>query len=107
MSGLCATIEIHQQTREKEMSDTKYNGWTNKATWATNLWLSNDEFLYKNLNRELRAEATEDSTADELAEIVREFANIHLGAQARTEIGDFDEVDWAEVAQDWVDELVL
>ena len=89
------------------MSDTKYNGWTNKATWATNLWLSNDEFLYKNLNREIRRVATEDTPTHQIAKIVQEFANIHLGSQARSEIGDFDQVDWDELAVDWVDELVL
>lgn len=24
------------------MSDQKYNGWTNYATWCVNLWMSND-----------------------------------------------------------------
>lgn len=28
------------------MENTKYNGWTNYATWVVNLWLSNDEGSY-------------------------------------------------------------
>jgi hypothetical protein len=35
------------------MSDTEagYQGWTNHATWATNLWLTNTEPYYRALHR--------------------------------------------------------
>ena len=28
------------------MTQTDYNGWTNKSTWSVALWIGNDEFLY-------------------------------------------------------------
>lgn len=37
-----------------------YNGWTNRETWALNLWLSNDEGLYE-MTRERVAEALGDA----------------------------------------------
>ena len=27
------------------MTDTTYNGWSNRATWLVNLWLDNDGFF--------------------------------------------------------------
>ena len=31
------------------MTEEKYEGWENYETWAVNLWLSNDEGLYRNV----------------------------------------------------------
>lgn len=33
------------------MPDKGYNGWSNRATWNVNLWLSNDQGLYNEVNR--------------------------------------------------------
>lgn len=40
------------------MSDDTYQGWTNRETWALNLWLTNDQSLYE-MTRERAREAVE------------------------------------------------
>jgi hypothetical protein len=40
------------------MTDDRYNGWTNRETWALNLWLTNDQGLY---------EMTRERVANEIA----------------------------------------
>ena len=47
---------------------TEYNGWPNWETWNVNLWLSNDEPLYRETQRIAEAEGT---TVTEVAEALR------------------------------------
>lgn len=108
------------------MTDNRetYEGWSNRETWAANLWLSNDEGLY-NQTREQAAEAlrtAEDDAGDiPLERIARYQLANELKAQFEDweadivdgeapqgirqlvlDIGSLYRVDWHEVAEGWI-----
>lgn len=97
------------------MTDETYNGWTNYPTWAVNLWLSNDQGLYREVERmaEGRREGfvgTAGMTprldlADALKSFVCDDLAPDLGASFAADLLGYalDQVDWLEIADDWLD----
>lgn len=97
------------------MCDT-YNGWTNRETWATKLWLDNDEGL-QNLTQEMTE--NHDSTsglADSLKDFVTELLDMEEVlsrpvAQRRelismsSDIGSLYRVNWFEIAEAYQSDL--
>lgn len=97
-----------------------YNGWANYPTWCVNLWLSNDEGLYREtLDRaqEIRGETESRSEywsleeshrfalADDLkAWVVDELAP-DLGAMFAADLLGYalGQVDWQEIADSWLE----
>jgi len=106
------------------MNDTSgYNGWTNYPTWAVNLWLSNDEPLYRAATRialtivdEVEndenvtngiwtiSEAERFRTADALKDLVNELSP-ELGASFAADLYNWAlvQVDWHEIADAWLE----
>jgi len=75
------------------MIDTeKHNGWTNRATWATNLWLTTDEYLFARGHDAARdARRDPDRFGDLVSRYLRNWEDIV------DDCDQFRNVNWAEI----------
>jgi hypothetical protein len=107
--------------------EMEYNGWSNRETWATKLHIDNDQALYEiaqDYARTAWQEHTEDgegqyaTSADCLADTLENWISEDLltieniaGNQGLfnmlTDIGSLYRVNWNEIAESMIDELVL
>lgn len=78
------------------MNNGTYEGYANWDTWNVELWIDNEEALYKAKWRLLRSS---DVAADE----VEEFCRNEFG-ESTPDGADFNEVDWDELADMWNEE---
>jgi hypothetical protein len=97
----------------------EYNGWSNRETWATKLWIDNDEGLYIYANNMAGDYGSEDKRelADSLEEWITELLDMEQvftapPAQRKTlimmssDIGSLYRVNWYEIAESLLSELV-
>lgn len=93
-------------------TDTTYNGWANYPTWAVNLWLSNDEGLYRNAQQLVSDWATSSDDrhtielADDFKTWVRDGLAPDLEASFAADLLGYalDQVDWMEIANAWIED---
>lgn len=83
------------------MADTTYNGWTNWETWNVELWIDNEEPLYRAKQRFLR---TYRGSINE--SVVQAWVHEALpkGTPDFDSIDDYLKVNWKELADHWADE---
>jgi hypothetical protein len=101
------------------MSDDTYNGWKNYSTWAVNLWLSNDEPLYREALESVRLVCERVTSPDtfgtveqarrfEVAEGFKRWVEDDLapdlGASFAADLLGYALgcVDWYEIAEAWI-----
>jgi len=75
------------------MSNEKYNGWTNRATWNVNLWIMNDEYSYR------RIMANRPFTPEKAKSIILEM--YPCGTVDMDSVDEMDNVNWQEIADAW------
>jgi hypothetical protein len=105
--------------KEFLMTQDTYNGWTNRETWAVNLWLSNDHGLYLQ-TEELAQQAASEADArlwlasrleDMVSDLFEGFYADPEGSQGLSgfvsDVGSLWRVDWAGIARAWIDEREL
>lgn len=106
------------------MKTTTYNGWKNYETWVVALWIDNDYGCYR-LRQEMAEEAWQDAEkrrgyksqtredsakcllAARLKDWVEEMVP-ELGASMFSDLltAALGEVDWYEIAENWLSEVV-
>ena len=85
------------------MQDDGYNGWTNRETWNVQLWITNDEPLYKLVKSLLgnpqKGSVTTGTFADDLE------AFLWIMWEGKTPDGcRLNPVNWVEIATSWFED---
>ena len=92
------------------MADETYNGWTNRETWATYLWLTNDEGLYHHALQLVSMDIFRIEKDREMNMWVNmelfDFDNMTREMyMMREDIGSLWRVDWRSVVDHLIDDL--
>lgn len=86
---------------EELNTNTTYNGWSNRETWIVNLWLTNEECYYYELQDIIHGFEESYEQAEELEKYVR-FIVARLDEPSLTSellSTSLGRVDWLEIVQ--------
>ena len=97
---------------DKVYVEPKYNGWTNRETWACMLWLTNDENVYNEFLTTVKVAKEESRNSRcQVSESIRTFVELLRDTRTAQTLSMFDDigslwrVNWGEIARHAVDEL--
>ena len=88
------------------MENEKYNGWTNRETWATKLWIDNNEETYLEA-REVATSGTEGEAAEALKKLVETWTYYDIdqpqdfNCYMAKDIGSMWRVNWLEIVKNY------
>lgn len=78
---------------------TEYNGWSNYETWVANLWLTNDECYYEELQAIIKNFDSEEQ-AEELEQYVRWIIDVDEASMTTDLLStSLGRVNWHEITR--------
>ena len=88
------SVALESQTVTRE-----YNGWCNRETWIVNLWLTNDECYYEELQAIIK-NFDSDEQAEELERYVHWIIDVDKASMTTDLLStSLGRVNWHEIAR--------
>ena len=90
---------MHSVAEATQTVATDYNGWCNRETWVVNLWLTNDECYYEELQAIIK-----NFDSDEQAEELEQYVHWIIDTDDSSMTSDLlstslGRVNWHEIAE--------
>lgn len=90
---------MHSIAEETQTLTAEYNGWTNRETWIVNLWLTNDECYYEELQAIIR-NFDSNEQAEELEQYVHWIIEVAEASMTTDLLStSLCRVNWHEIAR--------
>ena len=90
---------MHGVAEATQTVATDYNGWCNRETWVVNLWLTNDECYYEELQAIIKNFDSEEQ-AEELEQYVHWIIDVDEASMTTDLLStSLGRVDWHEIAR--------
>ena len=90
---------MHSIAEAEQTLTVEYNGWTNRETWIVNLWLTNDECYYEELQAIIKNFDSEEQ-AEELEQYVHWIIDVDEASMMTDLLStSLGRVNWHEITR--------
>ncbi len=90
---------MHSIAEAEQTLTVEYNGWTNRETWIVNLWLTNDECYYEELQAIIK-NFDSNEQAEELEQYVHWIIDVDEASMTTDLLStSLGRVNWYEIAE--------